>query len=124
MKLRYGDFIIFGLVAALAVGALLLGMGSKLPAGGLTAEVYQDGRLVRAIQLGELTSPVDFELDGLYHDKLLAERGRIRFEWADCPDKTCVHTGWLTRAGQSAACLPNRVLVKLVGDADEDVVVR
>ncbi|MGI6131666.1 MAG: NusG domain II-containing protein [Bacillota bacterium] len=32
-----------------------------------------------------------------------------------CPDKICIRMGWLERAGDYAACLPNRVLVE-VGD--------
>jgi hypothetical protein len=125
MKLRYGDFIIFGVVALLAAGALLAGLGSKLPAAGAAAEVWQDGKLVRTVNLNEISSPIEFELIGQYHDKIIAEKGRIRFEQADCPDKTCVHTGWISRPGQVAACVPNRVLIKIVGaDSEQDVVVR
>ncbi len=32
-----------------------------------------------------------------------------------CPDKICIRMGWLERAGDYSACLPNRVLVE-VGD--------
>lgn len=124
MKLKFGDFIIVGMVAMLAIGSLLLGMGPKLSTGSETAEVWQNGRLVRVINLGSLSSPLEFELDGAYHDKLIAEKGRIRFAWADCPDKVCVNTGWLTKPGQSAACVPNRVLVKIVGASEQDVVIR
>ncbi len=30
-----------------------------------------------------------------------------------CPDKICIRMGWLERAGDYAACLPNRVLVEV-----------
>jgi hypothetical protein len=124
MKLKFGDFIIVALVALLAAGSLLLGMGSKLATGSETAEVWQNGKLVRVINLGTLPSPIKFELNGAYHSKVVAEKGRIRFEWADCPDNVCVHTGWLTRAGQTAACVPNRSLIKVVGASEQDVVIR
>lgn len=125
MKLKFGDFIIIGCVVLLAAGALLLGMGSRLSGGGAVAEVWQNSKLVRIVKINEMTAPVSFELDGAYHDRILAERGRIRFEEADCPDKVCVHTGWISQAGQSAACVPNRVLIKIVGKtSDEDVVIR
>jgi hypothetical protein len=124
MKLKFGDFIIIGLVALLAAGSLLVGVGSKLSTGHETAEIYQNSKLVRVIKLSELTAPMEFELDGAYHDKIRAEKGKIRFIEADCPDKVCVHTGWLTKAGQTAACIPNRVLIKIVGESEQDVVIR
>lgn len=125
MKLRYGDFIIIACVALLAAASLLLGLGSKLTGGDTVAEVWQNGKLVRIIKIHELSSAVEFELDGSYLNKVEAEYGRIRFKEADCPDKVCVHTGWIGKAGQIAACVPNRAVIKIVGGpADEDVVIR
>ena len=43
--------------------------------------------------------------------------GRIRFVDSPCRGKQCVHSGWLARAGDFAACLPNRVSVTVVGAA-------
>ena len=43
----------------------------------------------------------------------------VRFASSDCPDQVCVRTGTLTRAGQIAVCLPNRVVVRLVGAGQE-----
>ena len=41
--------------------------------------------------------------------------GRIRFASSPCTTKVCVHSGWLTNAGEFAACLPNRISLTLVG---------
>lgn len=30
-----------------------------------------------------------------------------------CPDKICIRMGWLERAGDYSACLPNRVLLEV-----------
>ena len=40
---------------------------------------------------------------------------RICFQHSDCPDKICIHNGWLGREGEQAVCLPNRVIVRLTG---------
>jgi hypothetical protein len=40
------------------------------------------------------------------------ERG-IRFLSSPCRAKHCVHTGWLDRAGQVVACLPNGITIEL-----------
>ena len=44
------------------------------------------------------------------------ENGRIRVLEADCPDKVCVVTGWLSRPGQTAACVPGRLMVRIIAD--------
>lgn len=43
------------------------------------------------------------------------EHGRVRFEQSPCNNQYCVHQGWLSKAGQVAACLPNRVSIELLG---------
>ena len=48
------------------------------------------------------------------------EEDCVYFAESDCPDQVCVRSGKLTRAGQIAVCLPNRVIVRLVG-AQSDI---
>jgi len=78
------------------------------------AEIYYNSKLVQTIDLigGEertFSIPqkpnVVFELD---------KEGNIRFERSDCPDQICVHAGKLHIVGQSAACLPNGIVIKIV----------
>lgn len=35
--------------------------------------------------------------------------GRARFLDSPCPGKYCIHSGWLSRSGDYAACLPNGI---------------
>ena len=42
---------------------------------------------------------------------------RVRFIDSPCKARLCIHRGWLTQAGDTAACLPNRVLVQLDGNS-------
>lgn len=41
--------------------------------------------------------------------------GRVRFRSSPCRNQVCVHTGWLAQSGEVAACLPNRVSIRLIG---------
>ncbi len=41
--------------------------------------------------------------------------GRARFLSSPCPGQQCVHSGWLARAGDLAACLPNGITLSLQG---------
>ena len=39
----------------------------------------------------------------------------VRVEAADCPTQDCVHTGVISRGGQSIVCLPARIIIRLEG---------
>lgn len=43
--------------------------------------------------------------------------GRARFVFSPCSGKLCVQTGWLNRAGDTAVCVPNGVIVSVAGDS-------
>ena len=40
---------------------------------------------------------------------------QIRFSDSACKTKYCVHRGWMQYAGETMACLPNKVVVTLTG---------
>ena len=50
---------------------------------------------------------------------LTVHDGRIRFTESPCPGRYCIHAGWLSRTGQVAACLPNGIVVEILGDERE-----
>ncbi len=37
--------------------------------------------------------------------------GKVRFVSSPCRNKLCIHSGWLSRGGEFAACLPNRISI-------------
>ena len=43
----------------------------------------------------------------------------VRVSESDCPNQDCVHSGAISRAGQSIVCLPARVAVTLEGAASD-----
>lgn len=117
-----GDFLIAALLLAIAVFSpvvLAQSAGSDL-----TAIVTQDGHEISRIRLSGLAEPITITYGGTYPGIIMAEDGRIRFLESHCPDHVCELTGWLTRAGSTAACLPARVLIRLEGSDAGDVDVR
>ena len=119
MKIKKGDIALILCTLVLAAALLLLWPASG---GDLTAVIMQDGKVLHRIALNGLEKPISMEVDGAYHNHILAENGRIRFDNSDCPDKICVNTGWLNRAGQSAACLPNKTLIVIEGSSELDAI--
>ncbi len=41
--------------------------------------------------------------------------GAIRVKNSTCKRKICVHTGWISKDGQSIVCVPNRVIIYTEG---------
>ena len=90
-------------------------------AGELTVEVTVDGETVERCALSAYTG-------GTYESRsytrtVAAENGAVRVSESDCPNQDCVHSGAISRAGQSVVCLPARVAVTLEGAAaDYDLI--
>ena len=114
-KLKWGDFIIIGAVLVLAAavaGVLALGASGDR----LYAEVWQDNTLVERVELTDRTDRT-IDLDG--HNVIVLSGRTAAMQSADCRDQVCVRTGTLTRAGQVAVCLPNRVVLRITGGTSE-----
>ena len=98
---------------------------SAIPAkGGEVAEIYCYSQLVRIVDLAEHAEE-EFALPQNENVVFYTNgNGRIRFERSDCPDKVCVNYGWLWRSGETAACLPNGFVLKIVSaNAEQDVII-
>lgn len=123
MKLKTGDFFLTGIIlaAAFMTGSFFL----TGEADAATAVVIKDGEVIKRIDLENIDKPFSFEINDEYYDQIVAEKGRIRFKEADCPDRVCVNTGWISRPGQIAVCLPNGIIVKIEGsDHEIDTILR
>ena len=115
---RKADLIIIAAVIVLALVLLLLNkyfFAEK----GVYAEIYHDSALAYRIELSTAKAgsfSIPSEPDVVF--QLYAD-GSIAFIESDCPDKVCIRSGKLKYAGQFAACLPNKILLKIVSE-DKD----
>lgn len=48
------------------------------------------------------------------------QNGTVKMISADCKNQVCVHSAAISRTSQSIACLPNRVLLKIVNEEDKE----
>ena len=116
-KLKFGDFIIIGVVLVMA-GALAAALTFHSSGDKLYAEVWQNDQLIERVALTDSTDKT-IDLDG--HNVIVLHGKTAEIQSADCPDQVCVRTGRLTRAGQVAVCLPNRVILKLTGTSTDGI---
>ncbi len=47
--------------------------------------------------------------------------GKVSMISADCPDKLCVRSREISAVGESIVCLPNHVILKITGEAEDTV---
>lgn len=113
---RLDVIIVIALLAAgLVLWAAMSGVIGKTE--GARAEIYYNSELVKTIDLAAGKDAV-FTIEQLPRVLFrIYEDGSIAFIESDCPDQVCVKTGRLHYTGQTAACLPNHVYVKIVGKA-------
>lgn len=119
LRFRKADLIAVACVLALAGALALVFLSRPSSSDRLTVEVYQDGKLVREFPLDGNTS---FTVNGQYTNTVTIENGAVYVAEASCPGKDCVHTGKISKKGQSIICLPNRVEIRISGDPEVDIV--
>ena len=108
---------------------ILLAIGIILIAGAFLLMFWKIGSL----DVGNVTVTMNGELVGTYSLKkdqeipigetnyLVIEDGQADMIKADCPDQICVNHKPISRNGETIVCLPNKVIVEVVGGEEADV---
>lgn len=111
--LRPGDWVVLiGASAAAGWLALVLWSGDQRAERVL---VRQGGAQVAQL---DLRRDQYFTVRGpLGLSSIEIKNGRVRVARDPSPRQYCVQQGWLTRAGETALCLPNQVSVQIAGAA-------
>ncbi len=111
LQMRRGDIVVLVLSAVAIVACCVLIWWPRAggdtvivqtPAGEQRYRLSED-RTVTVIGEGDIVLTV--EISG----------GQVRVKDSGCPDHVCVHSGWLSKSGQAAACVPAGVSVRVVG---------
>lgn len=102
-----------GLVIAISALCVCLFCIPLFTAESATALVITDNGVRREYSLEDGV----IELDAL---TVVVESGSVRIAESNCKDGTCVKSGAITRAGQRIICLPNKIVVELIGKSDLD----
>ncbi len=109
-NVRLGDILSFGFIA---VFFLVLAWGGWSGEKGSRVEIRVEGRIYH------------YPLD---EDRVFAWRsshgrgvveikgGRVRMRESDCRDQICVRKGWISRMGDAIICMPNHVVVEIIGE--------
>ena len=116
MRLVFGDKVVAAVILIVALSGLFL--SGRLFAGQAAREVVieLDGREYARYSLGKEKKWIEVRSEYGYN-KIEIGENYVRVAEADCPDKLDVRAGEIRSAGQMIVCLPNRLVVRLVGPA-------
>ena len=118
---RRGDLIAIALVLLLALAVFAAYLPSGGGGGASTLLILQDGALIQELPLH---SDAQLELGGAYTNTVVIRDGRAAIAHSDCPGGDCMRSGWISEPGRSIVCLPNRVELRIRGEAAVDFVLR
>lgn len=122
LSFRRGDLLAIALVVVIAAAVAVLYLPGDEAGGHAAVQIYQDGRLIRELPLD---ADATLTVSGAYTNTIAVQNGRAAVVASDCPGEDCVHSGWISSAPRSIACLPNRVEIRISGAAsDVDFAVR
>lgn len=118
MKTKYW-ILLFVLVLAVCIG---LSIPLLLPGEAAThAEVSSQGAVLKTIDLRiDQEFAVDTPSGG--HNVITVQNGKIAVTDANCPDHYCMQRGYCN-SGAQIVCLPNRLVIRFLGEQPIDAVV-
>ena len=84
----------------------------------------EDGAIARVSVDGVTVGEYSLSLDGEYSinggtNVFVIENGMAYMKYASCPDGLCVNQGKKSHSGERIVCLPNRVMIEIIGDGEE-----
>ena len=109
------------LLLLVLVGAACAAALALRPAGkGHIARITLAGEVVEEIDLSAVAESYTFTVEGPggFSNTILVEPGRIRVEWAGCPDQVCVNQGYISDGTVPIVCLPNQLVIEITGGGD------
>lgn len=118
MKKLFKTKDIIVIVAVLLLSALLF-LPNLFGNNKLIAEIYLNGEIIKTIDLNSVED--SYTLSPTDKTRITVKKGAICFSEAECRDKLCVNSGWLTAKGQTAACLPEKTVIVIKGNSEIDM---
>ena len=77
------------------------------------AEIYLDSQKVHTVDFKSTKQSYELEAGQCV---ILVEKDGVSFVRSDCPDKLCIKSMKMSRAGDTMACVPEKVVVVIKSD--------
>ena len=110
---RIGDCVIIAVIVTV-IGFFLYRYVLTRPAGikvEITAQTYKGSFPLDADRILEVEGPLGIT-------RIVVKDGEVWVEDSPCREKICIKMGHKKRVGEQVVCIPNRVLVEVVGESE------
>ncbi len=106
--------IIIALLGMLTINFFIYNDSAK----GVLIEV--NGEEYAKYNFNDISSIEYIEIKTQYgYNKVEINNKKVRVIEASCPDKLDVKAGWISKTNQMLVCLPNKVLIRIIGKNNE-----
>ena len=106
-----GDKILIVLIFAFGIVSLAALKHLRQPGDAVIIEVK--GQVVQRL---DLNTSQEITINGAIGRTIVKiEGGAAQVIHSDCPEKICVKTGKITYVGEIIVCVPNKVVIKIIG---------
>ncbi|APQ72896.1 hypothetical protein RSJ21_02565 [Clostridium botulinum] len=118
--MKKGDKIVIYIVSVLLALSIISIIFFKffVKSENAVAIIKQNGKIIEKVDLSKVKEKRQLKIN--YNDKdhkgynvIEIDKGSIRFIDADCPDKVCIKSGVLKKPGETAACLPHKLIITI-----------
>ena len=116
MKTKYW-ILALALLLVLCLGLTMLTMGGEAAS---RARITSGGKVIRTVDLSFDQEFTVETADG--YNVITVKDGRIAVTEASCPDHHCMARGFCN-SGAQIVCLPNRLVIDFLGEAEIDGIV-
>lgn len=118
-KIKIGDVVTVAVILLAAALLWLLWRPGGTVSGAVLSVMGEKTEISLNGLSGETVTRTVIGKDGLIL-KLEMHGNAVRICESQCPDQVCVRTGWLSRAGATAVCVPAEVILELKGGEEPD----
>ena len=80
------------------------------------AFIFENGELIKSIELSSVTSPYSIELSG---NIIFVEKGQLSIIEADSSDKICIKQDAISPKARPIICLSDNIIIKLTDDEND-----
>lgn len=118
------DFILIFIILLIVVVSFGINHFTNAKSG-KQIEIYVDNELYKTYDIDD-EDEFKIESEEGYNVVKIHNHGAQITE-ASCPDKVCIHEGFITKPSESIVCLPNKVHIKIITDdtnnyGEEDII--
>lgn len=122
-RIRKSDLFFLGIVSAVVFiiwFAATISRKVTAVAADAYVEITVDGEIYGRYPL-QTDAEVPIMSEGETTNLLVIKDGRADMTEADCPDKLCVHQRAISKTNETIVCLPNKVVVTVVGGKESEI---